>query len=178
MVRAQHRALALPQLKPCPAGPIDIEPGGGCGERRRSPAGTAYHHPMRICRATAPLAVAAVLAAGALTACGSDSSTVAEDPSSSAPPPSGSATPQISPSPSGPACATVWKAGAKLPSPYRGCTTESGWVKSEVYQCEDGHRIVTYAHLYFASPGRNISRAETTLAKDRDFQHTLAVCGA
>jgi hypothetical protein len=37
---------------------------------------------------------------------------------------------------------------------------------------------VTYAHVFYASPGRTISRAATTLAKDQGFQQTMAVCGA
>jgi len=65
-----------------------------------------------------------------------------------------------------------------LPHTYRGCTTSAGWVKAQVYQCEDGHRLVTYAHSFYAVPGRTISRAATTLAKDHGFRHTMAVCGA
>jgi hypothetical protein len=37
---------------------------------------------------------------------------------------------------------------------------------------------VTYAHAFYASPGRTISRAATTLAKDHGFKQTMAVCGA
>jgi hypothetical protein len=72
----------------------------------------------------------------------------------------------------------VWKDGRKLPQSYSGCTTSAGWVKPQVYQCEDGHRLVTYAHAFYASPGRSISRAATTLAKDHGFRHTMADCGA
>jgi hypothetical protein len=32
--------------------------------------------------------------------------------------------------------------------------------------------------VFYASPGRTISRAATTLAKDPDFRQTMAVCGA
>jgi len=65
-----------------------------------------------------------------------------------------------------------------LPTVYRGCVSDSKWRKAEVYQCSDGHRLVTFAHVFYASPGRTISRAATTLAKDQDFQQTMAVCGA
>jgi hypothetical protein len=72
----------------------------------------------------------------------------------------------------------VWKKGATLPHSYHGCTTDAGWVRAQVYECSDGHRLVTYAHSFYAGPGRTISRAATTLAKDQDVQHTMAVCGA
>jgi hypothetical protein len=51
-------------------------------------------------------------------------------------------------------------------------------VKAQVYQCSDGHHLVTYAHAFYAAPGRTISRAATTLAKDHGFRQTMAVCGA
>jgi hypothetical protein len=131
---------------------------------------------MRTTGKYAGAAVAAVLAAGVLAGCGSDSSTVAQDPTSSGPTASTSKTPDASPT--GPACTTVWKKGETLPQSYHGCVAGAGWVKAETYQCSDGHRLVTYAHAFYASPGRTISRAATTLAKDDDFQQTMAVCGA
>ena len=125
----------------------------------------------------AGLAAATLLTAGILTGCGSDSSTVAQDPTTSAPTsPSTSTAPAADPS--GPVCTEVWKKGGRLPSSYRGCVADAGWVKAEIYQCSDGHRLVTYAHAFYASPGRTISRAATTLAKDHDFGQTMAVCGA
>jgi hypothetical protein len=125
----------------------------------------------------ATLAAAALLTAGTLAGCGSDSSTVAQDATTSRPTvPSTSQTPGKDPS--GPACTKVWKKGITLPRPYRGCVTDAGWVKAAVYQCSDGHRLVTYAHAFYASPGRTISRAATTLAKDHGFRQTMAVCGA
>jgi hypothetical protein len=125
----------------------------------------------------AGLATATVVVAGLLAGCGSGSSTEAQDPGAK-----GSITPSVATSgpaePTGPACTKVWKGGSTLPHGYRGCVTSAGWVKAQVYQCSDGHRLVTYAHAYYASPGRSISRAATTLAKDNGFQHTMAVCGA
>lgn len=132
---------------------------------------------MRITGRYAAAAATALLAAGVLAGCGSDSSTVAQDPGTTAPTVSTSSTPPAS-THTGPHCATVWKKGATLPHTYRGCVDDTGWVKAEVYQCSDGHRLVTFSHTYFASPGRTISRAATTLAKDHDFQQTMAVCGA
>lgn len=115
-----------------------------------------------------------VLAVGLLAGCGSTSSTTARDTSASQTPVS-SGTPAAR---SGPTCQKVWKAGSTLPTAYHGCTATAGWVKPQVYQCEDGHRLVTYAHLYYASPGRSISRAATTLARDHAFRHVMADCGA
>jgi hypothetical protein len=132
---------------------------------------------MRTTGKYAGLAAAALLAASVLAGCGSDSSTVAQDPTTSgaSQPTTGTSTPS---GPTGPICGTVWKKGGKLPRSYRGCVADAGWVKAEVYQCSDGHRLVTYAHAFYASPGRTISRAATTLARDHDFKQTMAVCGA
>jgi hypothetical protein len=122
------------------------------------------------------LASTALLAAGALAGCGSGSSAVAQDPGGgSSHGPTGATTPAA---PSGPRCEAVWKSGATLPSPYHGCTSTAGWVRAQNYQCENGQRLVTYAHAFYATPGRSISRAATTLAKDHEFRHTMAVCGA
>jgi hypothetical protein len=132
---------------------------------------------MRITGKTAGLAFATVLTAASLTACGNGgSSTVAADTPPSSPV-SPSATSGGNP-PQGPTCGHVWRARKQLPRDYRGCVTGAGWVKAQVYQCSDGHRLVTYAHVFYASPGRTISRAATTLAKDQGFQQTMAVCGA
>jgi hypothetical protein len=131
---------------------------------------------MRTTGKYAGLAAATLLAASVLAGCGSDSSTVAQDPTTSGPTTPTSKTPDANPT--GPACTTVWKKGGTLPHVYRGCVADAGWVKAEVYQCSDGHRLVTYAHAFYASPGRTISRAATTLAKDHGFKQTMAVCGA
>jgi hypothetical protein len=131
---------------------------------------------MRSTGKTAGLAFATCLTASALTACGgTDSSTVAADPAPTST--SASATSGGNP-PQGPTCGHVWRDHHQLPRDYRGCATGAGWIKAEVYQCSDGHRLVTYAHAFYASPGRTISRAATTLAKDDGFQQTMAVCGA
>jgi hypothetical protein len=125
----------------------------------------------------ASLVSAALLSAGLLAGCGSsDSSTVAKDPASSMSPRSTHDAGRADPT--SPACTEVWKGGRTLPHVYRGCATTAGWVKAQVYQCSDGHRVVTYAHAFYAVPGRTISRAATTLAKDHGFRHTMAVCGA
>jgi hypothetical protein len=143
---------------------------------------TAYHPRMGITGSLAGravgLATVTLLAAGTLAGCGSDSSSsVAQDPVTSSP-----TTPSTShtsdPTPDGPACTAVWKKDTTLPQSYRGCVADAGWVKAQVYYCSDGHRLVTYAHAFYARPGRTISRAATTLAKDDDFQQTMAVCGA
>ncbi len=132
---------------------------------------------MRTTGKYAGLVAAALLAAGVLAGCGSDSSAVAQDPTTTAPTTSPTSTAPAT-EPSGPACTTVWKKGETLPQTYRGCVADAGWLKAEVYQCSDGHRLVTYAHAFYARPGRTISRAASTLAKDQDFKQTMAVCGA
>lgn len=124
------------------------------------------------------LGAAGLLTAATLAGCGSgDSSSVAQDPGASASTPAAT-TSSTTTDPSGPTCSDVWKKGAKLPHSYRGCVGDAGWVKAQVYQCSDGHRLVTFAHVFYAVPGRTISRAATTLAQDQEFQQTMAVCGA
>jgi hypothetical protein len=135
---------------------------------------TTYHRSMGITGRHRCAAVAA-LAVLALSGCGSDSSSVAQDPGTSSP--TASATSGGNP-PQGPTCDHVWRDGATLPHDYRGCADAGSWVKAEVYQCSDGHRLVTYAHAFYASPGRRITQAAKTLAQDQEFQHTMAVCGA
>ena len=137
---------------------------------------TAYDRRMMI-GARAGAAVAAVSAVLALGACGSDSSTTAADPAGGVSP-SASQTPTSSPAPDSPTCATVWRDGRQLDTAYRGCATSQGWVKAQVYQCSDGHRLVTFTHAFYAQPGRKITRSDTTLAKDPAFRHLMAVCGA
>ena len=62
-----------------------------------------------------------------------------------------------------------------LDTAYRGCVTSKGWVKAQVYECSDGHRMMTFAHVFYAQPGRKITPSDTTLAKDAAFRHTMAV---
>jgi hypothetical protein len=131
---------------------------------------------MSITGKAASLVSAALLTAGLLAGCGSgSSSTVAQDPASG---PTHSASGTGRTDPTSPTCAHVWRDGGTLPQGYRGCATTAGWVKPQVYQCSDGHHLVTYAHAFYAAPGRTISRAATTLAKDHGFRQTMAVCGA
>ena len=128
----------------------------------------------------ASLVSVALLTAGLLAGCGSgDTSTVAQDPGSQSSHTSSQATHDTGRTdPTSPTCAQVWKDGGTLPQRYRGCATTAGWVKAQAYECSDGHRVVTYAHAFYAAPGRTISRAATTLAKDHGFRQTMAVCGA
>jgi hypothetical protein len=128
---------------------------------------------MRIARAAG--AVAAAVLTLALGACGSDSSTVAQDPGSSPVSPTSSATGSGN---AGPMCSHVWRDGVRLPHGYRGCTTAQGWVKAQVYVCSDGHKVVTYAHTFYARSGRTITKSSSALAHDHAFRHLMAVCGA
>lgn len=138
---------------------------------------TAYHRHMSGFRGAAT--VTAVLAALTLAGCGSkDSSTTAQDPAPSSPSSASMSATSGGNPPQGPTCAHVWRAGATLPHDYRGCAVSAKWVKAQIYECSDGHRLVTYAHTFYAVPGRRITRSATTLAQDQGFQHTMAVCGA
>lgn len=134
---------------------------------------TAYHRCM-LMGVRAGAAVAAVAVALTLGACGSGSSNVAQDPATSpATSPSASNT-----TPDGPTCNAVWSDGRRLPATYHGCASSAGWVKASAYDCSDGHRMVTYAHAFYAVPGHTITRSASTLAKDAAFRHVMAVCGA
>ncbi len=131
--------------------------------------------------ARAGAVVAALSAVLTLGACGSsDSSTTAADPAAGTSPSASASSPSSDPSsdPTSPTCATVWRDGAVLDTKYVGCATPKGWVKAQVYQCSDGHRVMTFAHAFYAQPGRKITRSDTTLAKDPAFRHLMAVCGA
>jgi hypothetical protein len=116
------------------------------------------------------------LAAG-LAGCGGDSSTAAQDPAASVSPSATSSASKHA-APDGPACTTVWHAGATLPHTYKGCTADAAWVRPDVYRCEDGHRLVTYAHTYYAQPGKSVTKVSTTLGHDPQFQAELSHCGA
>ncbi len=122
-------------------------------------------------------AVAATVLTLALGACGSGSSTVAEDPGTSPTAPSSNSTGPDQ-AHSGPACSHVWRDGVPLPHGYHGCSSAQGWVKARVYECSDGHRLVTYAHAFYARSGRTITKSSTALAHDHAFRHLMAVCGA
>ena len=122
-------------------------------------------------------AVAAVSAVLTLGACGSDTSTTATD--AGAPAASTSQTPDAKPStPTSPTCDAVWRDGRQLDTAYAGCATDKGWVKAQVYECSDGHRVVTFAHVFYAQPGRKITRSDSLLAKDPAFRQMMAACGA
>jgi hypothetical protein len=89
---------------------------------------------------------------------------------------SGTSTLTASPTiPDWPACASVWKAGAKLPGTYAGCLEGESPVKANKYPCSFGQPIVMYADQFYAVPRNKINQVKS-LKKDRDFQHTLAVC--
>jgi len=137
---------------------------------------TAYHRPMRS-GARAGAAAAAVSAVLTLGACGSDSSTTATDTAVAPSTPTQSPATQPS-TPTSPTCDAVWRDGRQLDTAYAGCATEKGWVKAQVYECSDGHRVVTFAHAFYAQPGRKITRSDTILAKDPAFRHLMAACGA
>lgn len=127
-----------------------------------------------------PALTALAMAAVALTlgACGSDTSTVAQDPATTPATTTSSPTATVKPPHVGPACKAVWRDGADLAHSYRGCLDTSGWVKAQVYQCSDGHRVVTYAHSFYGQPGRTITKSSTTLVNDQQFRHLMALCGA
>ncbi|MCW2844830.1 MAG: hypothetical protein JWN22_2746 [Nocardioides sp.] len=130
--------------------------------------------------------MAAASAALTVGACGSDSTPVAQDPatspvsSPSTPPPSSESpsSPSSSSAPDHPVCAAVWRDGHVLAPDYAGCAASGGWVRAMVYHCSDGHRLVTYAHEFYAQPGHEITRSDSTLARDAAFRHLMAVCGA
>lgn len=76
-----------------------------------------------------------------------------------------------------PACASVWKKGAALPSDYAGCLTGAGvWVEADVKHCSSGQQIVRHASKFWAIPGQPIKKAAGSLAQDKAYQDLFAVC--
>lgn len=138
---------------------------------------------------TLPAWVLATALAGALGACGDDSSTAA-DPGSS-PSPAGSSSPSSpatesppespsesasTPPPSGPACGKVWRGGATLPGSYRGCVEGEQYVERDALGCSSGQRIIRYDEHFYAVPGGRIHETESVLDKDPGYRDAVASC--
>lgn len=144
-------------------------------------------------RTTISAAALATALAGGLTACGNDSSTAADpagsstsagssasasdqpsdEPSDSSPPPSSTSS---SPPPDGPACGTVWKAGATLARGYQGCVDQGAFVKRDLIGCSSGQRLARYADHFYAAMGGRVYETESVLDKDRGYRDAVAVC--
>lgn len=130
------------------------------------------------------LAAALALVAGLLAGCGStgqatDSQTVT--PSTDMPTIQSPSTPSSSqsgtPMPTGPACGSVWKAGAKLPATYKGCVQGAAWVAADNLGCSSGQKLVRFDDHFWAVRHGTIHRV-TSLKTDKDYQRSVASCRA
>ena len=130
------------------------------------------------------LCVAVLFAVGA---CGSDDTATDASGSPTSTPSSPASTkpakPSKAPSPSAtktplpdwPACHTVWVAGKQLAMRYEGCLEGRKAVKAERYGCSFGKPIVAYDDRFYAVPGGPVNQ-RPSLKRDKQFQHTIAVC--
>jgi len=126
------------------------------------------------------VAVAACVLTLTLSACGSSDNATDASADPTLPTPTQSLpTPSNPPSshvpPVLPACAEVWKADAKLPGRYVGCTKGATRVKAAVSRCESGQQIVTYDGRFYAVPGRRINDVGD-LETSADYQAAITSC--
>lgn len=128
---------------------------------------------MRAILTLASIAGAATLLAG----CGAGNGTAA-DPvgatgpthSSSAPSPTASHAVQL------PACSSIWKVGASLPSTYRGCQDNGVKARSFIFHCEIGSSIATYGDDLYAVPGRTVVKASPSRNADKKWKYVYNHC--
>ena len=126
------------------------------------------------------VAVAACVLTLTLSACGNSDNAVDTNADPTLPtqatsqptpsnPPSSHAPPVL------PKCGEVWKADAKLPGRYLGCTQGATRVKAAVSRCESGQQIVTYDGRFYAVPGRPINDVGD-LETSPDYQAAITSC--
>lgn len=123
--------------------------------------------------------VSACCLAFALAGCGADSGDTVADPGVTATLPTlpTEAATDLTTPPAVvlPDCSEVWVADAKLPHGYKGCARQGADVLAEPILCEYGLTIVTYAHRFYATPGRVINDVGNLKRSDK-YQRALASC--
>ena len=105
-----------------------------------------------------------------LTACGAEGS----------PAPAASTEPSVAASsasaPALPDCSDTWVVGERLPGGYAGCQEEGATVDEIDTTCSMGDRLVQHGDDLYATPGREIRKAEGGFDADAAFRRILAVC--
>ena len=79
----------------------------------------------------------------------------------------GSAT-SPTPVPTGPDCATVWKAGDVLPRDYALCVEDGAAGVQDVTECQDGPPLVVFDDELFGRPGEEIQAPSASPVQDTE----------
>lgn len=112
-----------------------------------------------------PLQSVLVLAAVALSGCGSSTDDVGTAPETSK-----------SSAMAGPDCAEVWS-GETLPAEYDGCVDQSEFVEAERWDCASGQVIITFDDRYYAVPGGPVNDVGAPLEDSPQYRKALRGCG-
>ncbi len=108
----------------------------------------------------------------ALAACGEAADTESAQPGAE----ESATTPAPSPSSTLPACGDVWVVGAKLPAAYAGCQDAGVAADDSTAPCSMGDTLIQHGSDLYASPGKQIRKAEGGFAADAAFQRVYATC--
>lgn len=123
-----------------------------------------------------PALVAIPLGLALLTGCGDGSGDVAKDPvatvSTTSP-----ASPTTSAAPDLPSCASIWKAGSKIPHGYHGCLDGADVVKAQKQSCDSGQVLVTFDDRFYGVEGGPVNPVPAALAKSPKYQAAKRSCG-
>ena len=68
--------------------------------------------------------------------------------------------------PTGPDCASIWKDGATLPEDYTKCVDNGAYGTQDVFECQDGTKLVAYADSLYAVTGGRISKPKVAPMQD------------
>ena len=77
-----------------------------------------------------------------------------------------------------PACAAVWRDGARLARDYEGCLAGKQFVTVDQEPCSFGQRLVRFGDHFYAVRGGPVNRTSAPLTKDRDYRGAIASCRA
>lgn len=118
------------------------------------------------------LAILTVTALLLLTGCTSSDGKGDDDKDSSKP----SAT-KTTAAPTGPDCASIWKAGATLPDDYTKCVDNGAYGTQDVTECEDGTKLVAFSDAFFAITGGPISKPKVAPMQDTpEYAKAYSAC--
>ncbi len=72
------------------------------------------------------------------------------------------------PAPTGPDCATVWKAGDVLDRDYALCVQDGAAGVQDVTECQDGPPLIVFDDELFARPGEEIQAPSASPVQDTE----------
>ncbi|NRQ50517.1 hypothetical protein [Aeromicrobium stalagmiti] len=77
------------------------------------------------------------------------------------------------PTPTGPDCSDVWKAGETLPADYDQCVADGEFGAQDVIPCEDGSKLVTFEDTLYAVTGQEIVEPDVAPLQDTEEYGTV-----